>query len=525
MKRLVLLSIVIALAGCKANNPNQANGTQSNTLRYTMSADPTTLDPALAQDLITGDMIAQVYEGLVTLGEDNKIHPLLAEKWEITDGGKTYIFHIKKDVKFSNGSPLTASDFKWTYERNCSPALGAALAQDYLGDILGAKDKIKGTANDIKGLVVVDEHTLKITLDAPRPYFLGKLAYGVADVICKDVNPKGEAIRSPAMAIGTGPFVLKSYDPHAAVNLVANKSYHAGAPKIDGIYMAIVKDPSTAMTKYRAGQLDFLTIQPQDVNTILKDPALKDQAKPYDRPGLIYVGLNGAAYEPFKNRDVRRAFAMAIDRNKIADEILANTKTFATDILPPALPGHRDNAPVIPYDPAGAKALLQKAGYDGAKMPEIDILMSQRSPEYRVVCDAVVTMLRENLGVNAKVQPLEWAAFLQRTNKRLAGMFLGSWYADYLDPENFLSLTLASYGQNRVAYDNPEFTNLCKQADSLMDEAKRIQLYQQADDLVLQDAVWVPMYFAKEFTLVRPGVSGIRSNVFGFMPHATTTLK
>jgi oligopeptide transport system substrate-binding protein len=522
--RVSLPIAALVLGGCRGNFSQERHGSARDTFRYCISKDPATLDPALSQDLISGDLIGQVFEGLVGLGENNRYVPLMAESWDVTDGGKTYVFHLRKGAKFSNGREVQASDYKWTYERNCSPKLNAALAKDYLGDIVGAMSKIDGKSKDVSGVEVVDPYTLRLRLIAPSAAFLGKLTYSVASVIAREAG--NTEINTPSRAIGSGPFRLVSFESSHGASFVPNAYYHAGAPPLQHLEVSILKDANSRLNHYRSGDLDTLTLEPQDVATLRQDPRLKDQIKSYDRPGLIYLGLNGDVYSPFRNRQVRRAFAMAIDRKKIVDQVLEGAELLADGILPPAMPGHRADGKVPPYNVAEARRLLSSAGFaNGASLPPLTLLTSDRSPERRVVADSVVTQLRENVGIQASVQFLDWAAFLHKTSTKQAAFSLGSWYADYLDPQNFLSVTLAKYGQDRVGYNSDAFTALCAKADAMPEGPERLKLYAQAEDMALNDAVWIPLYFPKDFVLVSPRVKGLRSNVFGFLPHATVRVE
>lgn len=526
---LVFVAASIGLVGCQRQGfSERAQQAQAgrNVLRYPISSNPTTLDPGIVQDGDTIDLLQQIYEGLVTWGEDNRVQPLLAESWEVQDEGKTYVFKIKRGVKFHNGREITAEDFKWTFERNTNPKL-ASTTTYYLGDIEGLNEKVQGKAQEITGIEVRDSHTLVIRLTQPRPYFLGKLTYIISAVLPKESVPADSEIRSVDQVVGTGPFRLKEYAPEQLVTLEANADYHGGAPKLAGIERPVIKDPVTRLNKFRAGEVDIVQMERQDLPAIRKDAKLSPQVRSFNRPAIWYIGLNQKVYAPFKNRDVRRAFAMAINRDRIVNEILAGANQAAVGIVPPGVVGHRPDAQGVPFNPENAKATLARAGFpNGQGLPPLELSFREARPDIRIVAEAVAQDLEKNLGVKVTLRTMEWRAYLEKWNRGEIPFFHMRWAADYLDPENFLSFMLATYGpENKIGYNNPEFDALCRQADALMDEAQRLPLYARAEDIALQDAPWIPIYFQRDYELISPKVQGLRESLFGHLPHTTTTLQ
>ncbi len=530
MKQLGVIGILAALFlafGCgKGDFSQRASAGKGNIFRYPIVTNPTTLDPGVVQDGDTIDLLQQTFEGLVAWGPDNKVVPILAEKWDIEDGGKTYVFHIRKGVKFSNGREVTAEDFKWTYERNTDPKLKSPTVE-YLFDIVGVKEKVAGTAAEISGIKVRDPYTLSITLDQPRAYFLGKLTYLIGAVLPKEVVPTDRRIEKPEEMIGTGPFIVKQYVPEQLIVLEANPTYHEGKPKIDGIERKVVKDPATRLAKYKAGEFDLVMLERQDVDALKQDPKYAPELKPFDRPVIWYIGMNQLVYPQFKDVRVRQAFAMAIDKDKIVNELLGGLNTVAKGIIPPGVIGHRDNPKDLKYNPAEAQKLFAAAGFPGGKgFPEIELYFREARPDIRIVAEAAASQLKQNLGVSVKLRTMEWGAYLDKWNNKEIPFYHMRWGADYLDPENFLSFMLATYGpENKLGYSNPQFDALCRQGDALMDEQARLKAYADAEDVVLQDAPWIPIYFQRDFELIRPNVKGLRESLFGHLPHTTVTLQ
>ncbi|CAN5448933.1 ABC transporter substrate-binding protein [soil metagenome] len=512
------------LAGCgKGGFSQRANAQAGDTLRVSLATQPTTLDPAMVQDVDTGDLMQNIYEGLVAYGQDNKIIPMLAESWTVEDGGKTYVFKLR-DAKFHNGRAVTAADFKWTFERNAQKKLASPTTLGYLGDIVGIKEVGDGKAKEISGISAPDDHTLRITIDKPRPYFLGKLTYPCAFVLAKEAAPPTSEIKDVAASVGAGPFKMAKYIPAQQVELAANESYWNGAPAVKRYLRPVVIDAQARLSKFKNGEIDVLTLERQDLAAVQKDPKLKDQLVEQPRPAIYYLGLNQKAYAPFKDKRVRRAFAMGIDRKKIAEDLVG--LPYAPGFLPPGVPGARENVAGIPFDPAGARTLLAQAGFPNGKgLPELTISYRDGRPDSQLLAVSAAQDLQKNLGVQAQPHVMEWGAFLDARNKEKLPFYGASWYADYLDPQNFLSLLLATTGnENHDGYSSPAFDEMVNQADTMEDGPDRLRIYQSAEDLLLADAARIPVYFGKDMILVSPRVKGYRSNLFGSMPMSKVTL-
>lgn len=538
MNRLAIgiFAAVLLLVGCGKSGDGGGGfadrggqGKTDNVLRYPIPTKPTTLDPGVVQDGDTIDMLQQIYEGLVAWGEDNTPKPCLAEKWEIQDGGRTYVFTLKKGVKFHNGREVTAEDFKWTWERNCSGALQSETISAYLGDVVGVKEMKEGKATSISGVTVVDKYTLKVQIDKPRPYFLGKLTYIVSAVMAKEAVDGGNEISKVEQMVGTGPFKATRYDIDQLFTMSRNDDYHGGKVALDGIERPVILDPLTRVNKFKSGELDMCLLQRQDVKGIQDDPKFASMLKFYPRPSIFYIGMNctGKDYPPFKDVRVRKAIGMAIDRERIVKQVLGGVNEPAYSIVPPGVVGHRPKGAYLPYDVEAAKKLLAEAGYPGGKgLPPVEMRFRDGYRDISLVAEDVAAQLKENLGMTVNLKVTEWKAYLERYNRGQNPFYHMRWAADYLDPQNFLSNMLATFGpENHHGYANPEFDRLCEEADTSLDQALRLKLYAQAEDIALQDASWVPIYFQRDAELIHPRVQNLRESLFGHLPHSTVTLK
>lgn len=533
------LSVLFVLGGCSKGKFSQNVGGESKVpvgvFRYPIVTNPTSLDPAVVQDGDTIDLLQQVYEGLVRWDENSRVAPNLAERWDVSPDGRTYTFYLKKGAKFTSGREVTADDFKWSIERavrprpkNVDPAnrpLISETAKTYLSDIVGVTEKLAGQADEVSGVSVVDSHTLRITIDKPRPYFLGKLTYIVSFAVDKDKVPADQEIKSAEQMVGTGPFTVSQYVPEQLIVLKKNPNYHGGTVPLESVERPVIKDAATRLNKYKAGEIDLVMLERQDVGALQSDPVLKDHLKFFDRPAIWYVGLNQEVVPQFKDVRVRQAIARAIDKEKIVSAFLGGVNKTAYSIVPPGVFGHRAEAKHLDFNPEEARKLLSDAGFPGGKgFPTLDITFREQRPDIQIVAEAVANMLKENLGLTVNTRTMEWRAYLEKHSANQMPFFHMRWAADYLDAENFLSTLLASYGpENHVGYNNPQYDALCRAADTTYDESKRQELYGQAEDLVLQEAPFVPVYFQRDAELINPRVKGLRESLFGHLPHTTVS--
>jgi oligopeptide transport system substrate-binding protein len=477
------------------------------------------------QDTYISETLDNVYEGLVRYNEKNEIEPCLAEKWEVTDGGKTFVFHVRHGVKFHNGRELKADDFKWAIDRNTKPKFNSPTASTYLNDIVGFPARAAGKTDSISGITVVDPYTLKIQIDAPKAYFIDKMTYPCSFPLAKEAVTEDE-IRTPEQAVGTGPFKVTSFIADQRVELTAFDDYWGGKPHLKSIVRDVIKDATVRVNKFRGGELDAVPMDRRDLKLGQTDPELKPFFKVYTVPSVSYIAMNGDVYKPFANRDVRRAVAMAIDRDKIDTQDLPGLPV-ARQILPPGIPGHDDNYVGIPFDPAGAKALLAKAGYpDGKGLPPFELDYLEQTPETRIACEAAASELKETLGMQVTLRGMEIRTFQDAQNKQKLGFFMYGWLADYLDPQDFLSLLMTTgSASNFMRYSNPEFDRICGSADVEPNPTKRLAMYRQAEDIAIQDVAWIPMYIQIQPYLINARTTGFPYNAFGAMPQTQTEVK
>jgi oligopeptide transport system substrate-binding protein len=517
--------LAIGLPGCAKRA--LTTGPSNNIFRIAMTTEPVTFDPADVQDVPTGELLQNVYEGLIKWTPDNKIAPAIAETWTISKDGRTYIFKLRPGVKFHSGKLVTAQDVVYSLSRGFFPSLASPVAVTYMGDIVGAADVSSGKTKTLAGVKAIDPETVSITIDKPKGYWLNNLTYPTAYILNKDAVDKDPGGNVTAQnEDGTGPFIITSYSRGQAVDLKANPNYWGGAPKIAGIHMPIITDQNTRHSLYLAGQLDLVDLSEGEVEHDQSDPVLGKQLKFWKRAITDYLYLNQKAYAPFKDVRVRQAFAYATDKNKIVRLVYNGHRDVANDMLPEGIPGFDPSFKGIQYNVEKAKQLLSTAGYlNGKGLPVLQIYYNGSRPDTQKVVDTLRQMYEQDLGVNVQPRPTEFATLIKmETNNTLPALCLG-WSADYLDPQDFYSLLFGSKSiQNHTGYSSPAFDALCEKADSDRNQSVRLALYQRAAAIVVNDAPAIPLYYDKSPELIKPYVHNLDDSLMGHLPYVHLTL-
>lgn len=473
--------------------------------------DPVTLDPAVAGDVNSHEYIAKIFSGLVRMSSDLEILPDIAERWEVDDSQTIYSFYLRHNVKFHNGRAVTAHDVKYSIERACDPETDSRVASSYLGDIVGVLDKLDGRASEVAGVEVVDDYVLRITIDAPKAYFLAKLTYPTSSVVDQE-----QVEDAPAdwwkEANGTGPFWLKQFATRAII-LQANDDFYRGRPSLDEVIYRL--SGGGAMGQYEQDQIDVAPVSAADIDRVL-DPAnpLHDELVVVRSLDTWYLAFN-TTMPPFDDLKVRLAFAHATNKRAIADIILNKMVEPADGILPPNMPGHSEDLKGISFDPDKALDELDESSY-ADDLPPIVFTVSGEGG-VSAMDDALAESYRQILSAEVEIQQMSWSRFLEGLNDRQFQMFSLGWIADYSDPENFLDLLFHSQSEyNHMAYSNLQVDALLEQARTESDREIRLGLYQQIEEMLVWDVAWIPLYHGIDYQLVKPYVKGLVISPQGF---------
>jgi oligopeptide transport system substrate-binding protein len=471
----------------------------------TFGSDPASLlDPIQVRDESTSEYIVEIFGGLVTLDTDLAVQPDIAKEWKVSPDGKTYTFSLRDDVVFHNSNRrVTAEDFKYSFERAADPANNSPTVLLYLGNIVGVKDRYNDRADDISGVRVVDETTLEIQIEQPADYFLAELTYPVAFVVDKqqiDKDPRNWT-RKPN---GTGPFKLADFTPAEQIRLVRNDRYHLGVPKLAEVQLEL--SGGSILTRYQNDELHIGGVPLVEFEAVKSgnSPLSKDY-KPQNRMAVSYIAFN-LRKAPFDDINVRKALAMSIDRENINNVLLFGTQRVADGILPPEMPGYNESIRSYKYDPDEAKRLFSQSKYANS-MPQITLTYAGAGGDAPDILTAITQGWKDILGVEVQLQASDYSAYLRELRRGTFQMFDAGWAADYPDPEDFIDKLFASDSQqNEQGYKDPEVDALLMQARAEQDRNKRFQLYHQAEQKILDDAIIIPDFWPVEHLLVKPCV-------------------
>ena len=475
-------------------------------------ADPPTLDPALVTDGTSYDIVIELFSGLVKLtgDADEPIVMDLAESYTVSNGGKTYTFNLRDDLKFNNGSPVTASDFKWSWERASAPETESPIVDEFLGDILGVQEIIDGAATIADGIEVVDDYTLRVTIDAPKPYFIAKLTYPIAFVVNRDnVVSGGENWTDDP--VGTGPFVLKSYSIGERMVLSKNPHYWGDPAYLDEVQLLLAG--GSAMAMYENDEIDITGIGLADLERVT-DPTEEISKDVIEVPPSFrtsYIGFN-VEEPPFDDVHFRRALNFAVDKTLVANAVFSDLVRPATGPIPPGFVGFNPDLKGLEFDEVKAQEELAKSKYaDEETRPRIVITLPGTGGSPSLTTEVVADMWRRTLGVDVEIQQVEWATFLQDLHRNRLQAFSLAWQADYPDPHTFVDVLFRTGSSiNNTNYSNPEVDALLEQANVEADPVRRIELYQEAEEMIVEDAAWLPLWWGVEGkVLVKQRVEGL----------------
>lgn len=516
----LILVISLTLAGCvksssdpKTSAFNQGSG--SSGILKLSNIDPTTLDPAVASETTSAQYIMLIYSGLLKLND--KLEPIgdIAESWNIDKSGTIYTFKIRQGVKFQNGDTVTANDFKYSWERAANPATGSQTAATYLGDISGVNAVISGQTGTIKGLTVKDDYTLQVTIDTPKSYFLYKLSYPTTFVVNKNsVGKSTDWWRSPNN--GTGPFKLTQWSQQKSLTLVRNETYYGNKPKISSVQYSFYS--GMPMDLYETGDIDIT-----GVSTAYID-AVNDQSGPYYKDltissdlSLSYIGFN-CTQAPFNDANIRKAFSLAIDKDKIIRLVYRDMVKRADGVLPPGMPGYNSAVNGLGFDPARARDLIKASTYgDVSKLPTITLTTNGYGASIGSLMQALVYQWQENLGVTVTVRQLDTDRYFYNTKSEIDQLYFMGWSADYPHPQDFVDILFRSNTDyNYGGYSNPAVDALIKSANESSDETTGFGIYQKAEQMIVDDAACLPITFGMNYTLVKSYVKNYVVSPLGF---------
>lgn len=465
---------------------------------------PYTLDPARAAESTSGFYIMQIFSGLLRLDENMKVAGGIAERWERNIDGDTFTFHLRKDVRFHDGRLVTADDFKYSWERALNPATMSQTAPTYLGDIIGAQDILEGKSVELVGVKVLDDHTLQVTIDSPKAYFLYKMAFPAAFVIDKSNVDMGASWWEQPN--GTGPFKLREWQRDELLVLEWNSEFYGDKAKVEKVVVKLLQGNS--MVLYQTGEVDVTYVGAiyMDMATDDDNP-LSSQFNEFPELSLFFIGFN-TTIPPFDDASIRRAFSMAVDKERLISLAMRDVVSPAYGILPPGMPSYNSGLSGLIYDPKGAKELIAGSKYGSVdNLPPITITTAGMGGNISGLLGGLIEEWKTNLGVEIDVRQLEPENYYYRLKYEKDHMFDWGWIADYPDPQNFMENLFKTGTENNTGeYSNPSFDELLERAAVEQDVGKRLKMYQEAERIIVEDAACLPLFFSRSYVLVKPHV-------------------
>ena len=478
--------------------------------RTYLSADPTTLDPALSNDAGSGELCALLYDGLVRFDHHTTILPDIAEHWEISQDNRTYTFHLRSGVRFTNGRQVSAEDFRYSFERVLNPATRSSRGWVF-EPIAGARDYASGRMGGVSGIRVIDPLTLEITLEEPFAPFLGFLAMPAALVVPREeIERWGKDFSEHP--VGAGPWILQEWVHDDYLLLRANEDYFGPRPKLSQVRYRIIPETMTVTAEFEAGNLEYMSIPLAEFERWTGDPRWKPYILSQLKLQDTYIGINNQK-PPFDDIRVRQALNYAVDVATIMETIRPGRGVRASGAIPPGLPGSDPDRLPYPYDPQKARRLLAEAGFSNGLQMEI---WTMQSPEVARILEAVQAYLAD-VGIRAGIVSRDWGMLKQAINQGQPDAYYMTWLADYPDGENFLYPTFHSTnwggGGNRARYRNEHVDELIEQARTMLDEESRASLYRRIDGIVHQEAAWIYLWYPKVFVIHQPWVVNFRQHL------------
>ena len=524
---LFALAVFLCLtSGCSQRVPRVESGNRTQVLHVGNGAEPQDLDPQIVTGVTEHHLIMSMIEGLV-IEDPVDLHPIpgVAERWDISQpDGLIYTFHLRKNAKWSNGEPVTAVDFVRSYQRILTPTLASQYASQHFM-VTNAKAYNEGKLKDFSqvGYKALDPHTFQIKLESPTAYLLSLMNHtSWFPVHVPTIERHGPAFSRgnrwtrPGNFTGNGPFQLDKWRYNYAVTVRKSPTYwDAANVHLNAINFYAIESQDTEERAFRAGLL-HVTQPPPPTKIAVYQERWPDRIRISPYLGAYFYRIN-VTKPPLNDKRVRRALAMAIDRESIVKNVTKGGQLPANNLTPPNTAGFNARAR-IPTDLAAAKKLLAEAGFpDGKGMPPVEILYNTQET-HRTIAEAIQQMWKVNLGVDARLQNQEWKVYLDSQKTLNYQVCRAGWIGDYVDPNTFLDMWVKDGGNNETGWTNPEYDRLIEDAGRTTDTAKRFELFQRAEEILMDECPIMPIYFYTRVALMRPELKGWNPTVLDNHP-------
>ncbi|MBQ7655519.1 MAG: ABC transporter substrate-binding protein [Clostridia bacterium] len=449
-----------------------------------------------------------------------EIAPSLAESWEVSGDGKSYTFHLRENVRFSNGSPLTSSDVLYTLTRLLTHP--DSCNRDIAMEILGAPQLAAGEADTLAGFEALSDRDFAITLTQPFEAFLACLSMPGASILDEETTRAagGRFGLDPEATVGTGHYLFKKWDRGKGILLTANPDCWAGLPKNDGIDARFIMDAEAERAMYENGELDILELDNlgPSAEYFIHGDIYQDRLYETQEVGISYIALN-ESIEPLNDARVRRAMQLALDRQTLLDAVYSGRGQVENGVMPHGLKGFNPDAEAIPFDPEEAKSLLREAGYPEGFDLRISVKASSIQKEKQLM--TLAASMWNRVGIRAEVELLHEDDFFSRRKSGSLACYTATWAADFDDPDNFFSTFFGSR-ENAVfrslCYQNEQAMERVRKARAMTDRDARTREYQALEEIIVrQDAAWIPLFSRLHYYVAGERVSAFEVSWNGWV--------
>ncbi|HEY0966319.1 MAG TPA: peptide ABC transporter substrate-binding protein [Opitutaceae bacterium] len=525
LRLFLALVASLILAGCGQRETAVESGNREQVIHFGNLGEPSDLDPQLVATQQDFQIILNLIEGL-TAYDPVDAHPVpgVAERWETSPDGLTWTFHLRANAVWSNGDPVTAHDFVWSYQRMLSPGLGSEYSY-LLHALARGADYHQGTLTDFSqvGVKALDARTLVLTLDHPVPYLPGLLAHSAWYPVHRPtiekfgrMDQRGTLWTRPGNFVGNGAFVLKEWKPNQVIVIAKSPTYwDRDKVRLKEAHIYPIESSTTEEASFRSGQLHVTAQIPQGKIAVYKQ----------ENPQFLQQETNLATYfyrfnvnkPPLNDVRVRRALSMAIDRKAIVERVAQGGQPPAFTLTPPNTGGYTAPA-ALSEDVEAAQKLLAEAGFpNGAGFPKMEILYNT-TEGHRMIAEAIQQMWRRNLNLDIGLYNQEakvWSDTMRQMDYQIARF---AWVGDYLDASTFLDLMTSTSGNNQTGWSNPTYDRLVDEARRTLDQGKRFDLYREAELILMNESPIMPIYFYTRNNLRLPSVKGWYGNLLDLHP-------
>lgn len=533
--KFYLLAGLVGLlfVSCRPRETRVEEATRAGILLMDNGTEPATLDPHLASGEPERRVIMALFEGLVIPHPeiDGDVLPGVAERWEHDTSATIWTFHLRPEAKWSDGTPVTATDFVRSYQRMLSSTLAADFAT-MLFRLENAEAYYQGTLTDFSqvGVRAIDEHTLQLRLVGPTPYFLtlaSHYAWGPVpvDVIARhgELTSRSPAWTKPGAIVGNGPFILTRWQPDQIIQVRPNPHYwDRKALALRGIDFFPIVDDAVSVRQFDAGELHLTHTLPTEIyqrRQAAGDPHLVSGKQ----LGTYYYFLN-TQIKPLDDARVRQALSLAINRDELVEHVTRGGERPATRFVPDGF----TNYPFVgglPYDPEQARRLLAEAGYPGGQgWPSVTLLYNTLAGHQRIA-EAITHRWQQELGITVGLENVEWKTFLERRDRGDFEIGRAGWVADYYDPLTFLEIMITPSNNNDAQWSRPDYDAAVAAAFREADPERRNTQMAHAETILLDDLPIIPIYFYSRRWLQHPAVQGWHHKALDDSPYQFVSLE